>query len=399
MKRLAFIHASVLWTLAALLTVDVPAWTQVYDFPRRDTVSLRSTFNVDDHDVSVHMPIQAFVLSGIPGDNDPFYHASGLLHLLPALSVDDRVEVQLRLVAENWNFSASYQSGYNLILWAKPRITLRLPFSHVIDSLRFSAGDLWRTTAGRGLALDYFEGMGSNTRVVAGKMAYELTTIGYGWTGLDDIYLFSMSYDSNYRINVFSNHFSTISDVDYENTDYLMFSADAQHTFGPVLVWAELGYMYGRGPAGLVGASYQLQAEGLSLELSGQYRWYSDEFFSSSVATDVGFPYFNSLTALDKPVATFRSFTDNSTGLQLLVRAKVRVIGPVFIGTATESFRALYTDTFVGMDFSTIAEVTAGYLNKLFVLYERDGFPSPSASSSDMFRQEGIALVRIRARF
>jgi len=389
-------------TFAMQLTyMSIPAVSQEYDYPRRDSVSLNGTFTVSGHQVDVRMPVNAFVLSGIPGDNDPFYHASGLLHMVPSLEIDDRVEIQLRLVAENWNFSASYEAGNNLILWAKPRVTVRLPFSSVIDSLRISAGDLWRVTAGRGLALDYYEGMGSNTRVVAGKMAYELTTIGYGWTGLDDIYLFSVSYDSSYRINVFSNHFSTIDEVDYEYRDCLMFSADAEHSIGPVLIWAEVGYMYGRGPAGLIGAMYGYHSPSFEFEVSGQYRWYHDDFFSSSISDyiDIPFAYFNSLTALDKPVAIYRSFTDDPSGLQLLVRAKAKIVGPFFIGTTTESFRAVYSDTYVGIAVDEIAEVSVGYLNKLFVLSRDSSFPFPTENNGPMFRQEGIALVRIRARF
>lgn len=394
MKRHACKLAVVMCTFTSL-----QALAQEYNYPRRDSASLHGAFDISGHHVDVKAPINAFVLSGIPGDNDPFYHASGLLHCVPSIDIDNRVEIQLRLAAENWNFSASYESARNLMVWAKPRVTVRLPFSSIIDSLRISAGDLWRVTAGRGLALDYYEGMGSNTRIVAGKMAYELTTIGYGWTGYDDIYLFSVSYDSTYRVNVFSNHFSTIDHVDYTNTDYLMLSADAEHRIGPVTLWAEVGYMVGRGPAGLIGAVYGYRSPDIEFEVSGQYRWYHEDFFSSTMSEYSTFGYLNSLTALDKPVAIYRSFVDDRSGIQVMIRGKATIAGPFFIGTSTEYFRAIYTDTYVGLNVGNIAEVSAGYLNKLFVLSRTDTFPFPVENAGPMFRQEGIALVRIRARF
>jgi hypothetical protein len=376
-------------SLGNLQTLAQPITT-----PKQDSTALSASFSVGTTSFKVTVPTSGFILSGLTESVDPYYHASGLLFAVPALEVDSILTVQLRTSVENTNYSERYLSEFNLKLWARPSATLRLPLGWIFDTLRVHGGDLWRVRAGRGLALDHFESLGSNIRLVAGKTAFELTTIGAGWTGWDDIYIASIEYDSTIRLNAFTNHFAGITDLDAEQ-DKIMFSIDGAVRAEHLEVYGEVGYMLNAGFGGMLGVQGEFESDRFVVGGRVEYRRYNRQFFQTIVNEyrPGQYIYINSLTALDKPVMTFRDYTQIRDGLYGRLYGHVRVLDNIIIGTNTELFNALFTDTYVGYRLDDLVEASIGYLSKIFVLYDENlNYFRP------MFQNDGMMVLRLRYR-
>ncbi|MBS1561866.1 MAG: hypothetical protein JSS89_09695 [Bacteroidetes bacterium] len=388
---------TLLIALLASLTLVMFSMTlsaQAFPEPYKAERILHGAATVGTHAVAWSVPIDAYVLSSHSGDIAPFYHASGLLFTVPTVTIDSVVSVRLRTAAECWNFSASYQSPTNVVVWAKPSILIQSPLTSGIDSVRLLAGDLWRVRVGQGLALDYFEALGASVRLVTGKVGVEATTIGYGWTGSDDIYTMSVQYDSTVRFNGFMNFGGSFPNALASGTGHYLLSVDVQKQFNELLLYTEAGVGQG-GVALLGGATYTFRTPTTFCALHAEGRIYPSGFFPAPVNdsgyTSNRYPYFNSVTALDKPVMTYRNFAKRLQGLYLRLTFRQSIAGPLIVGTDTEYFRNLYTDTYIGLAFGEGAEISVGYMNKTFELYDPTTF-------APMFTNEPMILLRCRTR-
>ncbi|HMQ70008.1 MAG TPA: hypothetical protein PKA90_13485 [Ignavibacteria bacterium] len=311
-----------------------------------------------------------FILSNLSYPIDPFYHASGLFNSIVTTSIGSNINIPLRLVSEVWNFSNSYESPKNMYLWAKPSINIKIPVSFFyVDSIMFTAGDLGRVRQGQGLSLDYFESQGGTFDImVAKKINLNLTGIGYGWTGIDDMYLFGISYDS-----IISMRF--LDDLDSENSSRIL-SADFS-IFGNknLRMYGEAGYNFDQKSKGLLtGLEYMNVFKNGWTNLSFEYRHYDKNFLNLTGKNS--YPYFNSLTALDKPLNNFRYYqpkTSNIDALAARVTFKYFLFPRFFVMSDVEMISIgnpqFAYESVIGFEAYEGVNINVGFLNKFFQLY------------------------------
>lgn len=361
------------------------------------------TFRIGNVTVRPGIEAHAQVLTTAEGNTGPFYHAHGLLHILPSLTINDAVSLRLRTVAEAWSFSSSYLGENNLHLWALPSIRARIVGGGFLDSITVLAGDLWRIKNGQGLALDYFEALGVNVAFHMGDFDVEATTAGYGWTGWDDIYMLNVRYDSLIRVNAFYNFGPLVSAQGEYILNRRIISIDVQLPIaGGLSTYGEFGFAFNHGIGALLGLKYIYKDSATNIQIQAEGRGYGRDFFATAF---FGYPYINSITSLDKPVNTYRSWVGQDIGFYLRAQARQRIYDQFFLTTDTEYLSlnsALYTETCIGYAVTTGVDITVGYLNKLFNLYgvPVDPFnPSGASDHNSMFRVDGQGILKIAVRF
>lgn len=361
------------------------------------------TLKVGALSVRASLEAEALVLSNFIKANDPFYHASTMLHAVPSVTINDIVSIRLRTIAENWNWSNSYDASENKIFWAKPSIRFNIPVTHVADSITVLVGDLWRIKSGQGLALDYFEAQGMQGEVHAGKFYFKAAVAGYGWTGQDDIYIGRAQYDSVFGLNVFVNTLTHIAELDLSGTDRAVLSADVDITLGNGFrVYAEVGTTLVHSAAAMAGIKYNFDSDNTTIDVKIEGRYYRGKFFDGAPTygpygfTDPSYPYINSMTSLDKPINTYRSWVDRERGAYIRIKARQIIYGGLFISTDTEYItdgEGVYTESGIGYRVMKDADLQIVYLNKLFTLYD-SGF----GVHAPMFRLSSQPSLKFTAR-
>jgi hypothetical protein len=151
------------------------------------------------------------------------------------------------------------------------------------------------------LIIDYFESQGGKFSIFKNNIDLSQYWIGYGIDGVDDLFLFSLSYANNYAIRYFYNRFQY--DEKYSpNDDIKIISADAKsdlNKYFKIYVEGALNTMtYGKG--GLVGVRFNFQKRRNKISGNIEYRHYDEKFYTQKLRPT--YHYFNSLTVLDKPV-------------------------------------------------------------------------------------------------
>jgi hypothetical protein len=338
-----------------------------------------------------------FVMAGLPA-TDPFYHASALLFVKPVLSIGRYITVPVRMAAEVWNFSKTYDDPNNLIVWAKPQFAANIPIGLLaVDSVIFRAGDLGRNKHGLGLALEYFEGQGADLSFYAGRVHLRARAIGVGWEGCDDIVSVELAFQPYLGLNTFVN---VRNDPIIEtNSVVLSLTAMTGRRFGSGL-YGEFGVNVATGGiGGLVGADGSGEWGPFEGSAVVEYRHYGYSFFGTNRSE---LPrYFESLTALDKPVNRYDLY-QRTARLHHVVSSELRLrlglFGPWFIGGELEALVGTIDDVFyigeAGVRVGEHGEITTGVMNKIFQLNEdEDG-----RRSVRMFRSRNAPLVLFSAR-
>jgi len=334
----------------------------------------------------IHFSLSAdgFILSSAFQTYDPFYHASGLFNSVLRMDIGEKVSVPLRVVAEDWNFSAPYGDANNRMFWAKPAVNFKLPV-HVlfVDSVYLVAGDLGRIKHGQGLSLDYFESQGAYAEVTfLKKFRVEMSSIGWGWTGMDDIKTIGLCYRNLFAIRFFNNY------DNFQHGEYVrqsrIYSADFSVPVAKDLkVYGEAGFNYDNDNARalMAGIKYsEHETKKVAFDASLEYRFYEKDFLKfQSVGLPFinSYPYFNSLTALDKPVHTFRYYQPmyfDADGIAVKVMLKYYFYDRFFFYTHDEIiFRTEVTDfayeATIGYEPVKNVNLHAGINNKFFRLY------------------------------
>src|SRR4030095_3692730 len=243
------------------------------------------------------------VLSHITETRSPFYHASGLFHSVVSTNIGKNVRIPLRFVAEAWSFSEKYGSRNNLLTWAKVAIQARIPKLFFLDSLVLNLGDLWRQKQGEGLILDYFEAQGGEAKFYRNKFFFSARALGYGLTGSDDIATFSIGYDSALSINHFLNYFIPDPILHNINISSICAYSKVNENFH---IYQEAAINLRTHDKGFLGGflvKYLKKKNFIDARI--EFRFYDKDFYSDQ---EFNSPYFESLTALDKPVNQYYTY-------------------------------------------------------------------------------------------
>ncbi|HEV8265703.1 MAG TPA: hypothetical protein VGQ06_12215 [Gemmatimonadales bacterium] len=304
-----------------------------------------------------------FVMSQVTEPVDPFYHASGLLHVMVSARVGANIEVPLRLLSEAWSFSQPYQANITSVRLAV-RATLRRSSG---DSLTLLAGDLWRVRHGQGLALDNFESQGAAVVASSGRWALEGRLIGFGWAGPDDLYALSLEYDSRVALRLLDDSPDVPSYVGSR-----IVSADARLAV-PIVgeAYAEIGRnVDARRWGALAGVRRQFGDARHRLAVNVEYRHYDRDFFRNETNGAAIYFYFVSLTALDKPLHTFQLYQQHR-GRHDVVAARAQgraYLRSWFLDADVETITGTLDDVAyeasIGFDAGPNADLRVGGLNK-----------------------------------
>jgi hypothetical protein len=321
----------------------------------------------DSLPVTFTLRFSGFVLGQVTEPVDPFYHASAMLHVIATARVGTNVEVPVRVLAEAWSFSQPY--GFN-ITTVRPAIRVAWRGRSPRDSLVLLVGDLWRVRHGQGLALDDFESQGGIVNARAGRWRATAALIGYGWAGPDDLYTLGLEYHDRVAVRLLDDS----PDVPaYAGSRIL--SADGRLAL-PVVgeVYGEIGRNVDRRRWGaLVGLRRTVRSSRNEVRASLEFRHYDSDFFGNETNAGVTvYPYFGSLTALDKPLHNFQLYQAHRgrhdvVAARVQGRASVRhwfVDGDVegITGTIDE----LGYEASVGVEANAAVDLRTGVLNKFF---------------------------------
>lgn len=349
-----------------MLALSVPVAAQSVDStPRQDSIPVKFSFAAS-----------GFVLSNVNGDVDPFYHASALLHVVVNARVGDNVDIPMRLLSEAWNFSQPYSVTLTTL---RPAIRVAVRSRHPGDSLAVLAGDLWRVRHGEGLSLDDFESRGAAFGAYSGHWTLDGHLIGWGWTGVDDLYTLSLGYADRIAIRFLDDS----PDIPGYRGSRVV-STDARVAI-PVA-----GTLYGELArnvdaqrwGGLVGVRGRLERGRHRLSGRVEYRHYDRNFFRNDDNVAVTYSYFSSLTALDKPMHSFHLYqTRRGRHDVFAVRVQGRAsVGSWFVDADVEGIAGtvheIAYEAAIGVSPSPVADLRVGILNKIFQ------FP---IASQDMF--------------
>ncbi len=330
----------------------------------------------DSVPVTFSWAASGFVMGQFTEAVDPFYHASGLLHLTVTARVGANLEVPLRLVSEAWNFSQPYQTNITSVRPAL-RVTLRRGAG---DSLTLLAGDLWRVRHGQGLALDHFESQGAALVATSGRWSLEGRLIGFGWAGPDDLYALSLVYDSRLAVRLLDD---SPDFPPYAGSRIV--SVDARVAV-PVAgeVYTELGRnLDARRWGGLAGVRRHFRDGRHRLVVSVEYRHYDDDFFRNDTNGSSIYPYYVSLTALDKPLHNFQLYQQHRGRHDVVAaRAQGRAylrswFVDVDVERITGTLDYVAYEGSVGFEAGPNADLRIGGLNK---------FLQPPTAQEGMFR-------------
>lgn len=335
-----------------------------------------------------------FILSSFTqGSISPFYHASALFNSIITAKIGDNVSLKLRAVAEVWNFSDFYGSPQNLFTWAKPSINISVPInSSIVDEFYVQAGDMGRMKHGQGLCLDYFEAQGVDLKLKSKKLMLEFKTAGWGWTGLDDIHTLSLSYDTNFAVRWFSDYYNYSVDIISGDFNFPLWKGfNLYGEYGKNSTTMGDGYLFG--------AKYQIQGKKSYLKLSAEYRHYDASFLKFGNYDK--FPYFNSLTAIDKPVNNFQYYQSMySSDVDIL---SVRIIGKYFFmdkfflfGDVESSVIIPAYQLLLGYEAVKDVDINIGFMNKFFRLYNSQ---NSNRDSMFMLLKELWSVISISYKF
>jgi hypothetical protein len=353
------------------------------------------TTSVDSVPVTLAARASGFVLGQLAGPVEPFYHASALLHTVITAKVGTNVEIPVRALAEVWNFSNYYGIGSTAI---RPALHVTIRDAGLLDSITVLVGDLWRMKHGQGLVLDYFESQGGELAAYAQRWALQVRAIGMGWGVADDLYSVSLGFDSLIGVRYLDDS----PDIPaYRGSQFL--SVDV----APKV--ADLGRLYAeagrnldtRTWGGLVGARGGYARGRNHVTFSAEYRHYERSFFNNDsvggfMNGGLVYPYYASLTALDKPLNTPHLYLQHR-GQHNVAAARVR--GRVYLKDwfldadlegLTGTVDLLAYDVAIGFAANPLADLSVGVLNKLF------RFPTYAQS---MFNVRDKAWPFMRASF
>lgn len=332
----------------------------------------------------------AFVLSTLEGNISPFYHASSLFHGVASVGIGKNLSVHLRIVSEVWSFSEMYDDPENFFTWAKPSIRGVIPVhAFGLDTITFRVGDLWRVTHAHGLVLDYFEAQGSEISLQFGPVRVQGRTIGVGIDYYDDIYSFDVVYNSIVGFHFFDDFAGSFLNGGEKDAEIFSVDADVPVIDG-IHTYAEAGFNHLQHAKGLiVGVEAALMLQGASLDLRAEYRHYDAGFWGSpTIPARYGqgwvlydsletrrFPYFNSLTAIDKPINTPHLYMTHGRSAQtfsLRVKVKQSIVGGLHFAADAEKLFGTYDRFFyeagIGYDLDPRVIFFFGPFNKIFVL-------------------------------
>lgn len=281
-------------------------------------INTDTLFTLKGVPVSFTIDAEGFVLSHVTEYQDPFYHASGMFSSVVTAKIGKNVRVPLRIVAENWNFSEKYGSDKNLWFWVKPSIQARIIRLPILDSVVFNVGDLWRQKQGQGLILDYFEYQGGEVKFYKNKLEIAVRDMGYGLTGSDDIATFSVGYDSAISIRHFMNYFNfgnSSKDVNISSIDSYVKISRNIHIYQEAAL--NLSSFAKGANLGLV-ILYGWKKNFVDTKI--EFRYYEKDFYFENTSVT---NYFESMTALDKPLNNYYVYLINNQ-LNRVLSARVR---------------------------------------------------------------------------
>jgi hypothetical protein len=327
-----------------------------------------STASADSVPVAVSFAGAGWIIGQVSRSVDPFYHGSGLLHGVMTVKIGDNVQVPLRVISEVWNYS----QGYGQVLTTlRPAVRVSLPGAGPVDSLTVLAGDLWRVRHGQGLMLDYFESQGAAVGVYGGRLALEGRFIGAGWSGHDDVYAFGFAYDSRMALRYFDNNSDGGS---YQGSRIV--SADLRLPVAQgVEVYAEgASNTTTKHGAWLAGVRWEATKVRNRIAATAEYRHYDQRFFNNEQPIPVPYPYFFSLTALDKPVHNYHFYLRRPGAHDVVaVRTRGRAYGgPWFVDADLEAIAGepagyyFAGEASVGVEANPLVDLRVGALNKFF---------------------------------
>jgi hypothetical protein len=285
------------------------------------------TINIKQTPVEFTLDSKGFILYGISkSDINPFYHYSAIADNNIKAIINNASELRLKLVNEVWSFSKPYQIGeyYQNYLWAKPSIflktkePLRLFNKKFIDTISILAGDLWRQKDADGLLLDDFESQGAIINVnFLKKFLFNWKIIGAGWTQFDDYRSFKLGYSDLASVTYVYNFLNGSNNIN----DAKILNLGIHHCLNNFNIKADIAKNFTTNKiAALLGMEYFFSENKLNFTLDIEYRHYEDHFFF--LRENFLFPYFNSMTGLDKKINNFQLYqlyqnTQNALALLL----------------------------------------------------------------------------------
>lgn len=257
--------------------------------------------------VTYDLSAEGFILRG--DNTNPYYHGSGLLHTVHTFTIDEYVQVPFRIAAEAASYSARYGADQNLELWGKVALKARIPVDAFwLDSLNVHAGDLWRQSHGRGLALDYFEAQGIVIDMHFGDFLLQGRGMGVGWYYVDDIRTLSLRYADYVGVHALFNYTGGIRLEEGTNLAAIVSADFNVPVWNGIELYGEAGtnVQEGDGFGMMAGVKYSWAGEATVISTYAEYRHYDADFFRMGRYTDGRFAEdrifpFVSLTGLDKP--------------------------------------------------------------------------------------------------
>lgn len=325
---------------------------------------IRPTFNLNS---------KGFILSSLDNNSiSPFYHGSGLSHSLLTTKISNNIEIPLRFVVENWNYSELYDSPENMKIWGKVALKVNIPVDNIISNIKIQAGDLWRVKNGYGLTLDNFEAQGSNFNITfVNGIEFDFKTLGVGWKYVDDIYLYSLKYKDIVSINLLNNFLN-------DDISFKILSVDNKLKINKYLtLYNEIGYNFFTSDFAMLSKVEFLKLNKRNrIKLGAEFRTYSYYFLNHYEGTN--YPYFNSLTSIDKPYNNFRTYQVLMGGTQLNFDIDFRIFlyDDFFINSNSEfiigNTITIPYELTIGYDINNTIQLHLGLLNKFFNLYKPD---------------------------
>jgi hypothetical protein len=320
--------------------------------------------------VSFSLNVEGFVLSHITTYEDPFYHASALFNSVLTAKIGSNVSVPLRIVAENWNFSSSYGSSKNIKVWIKPSIKAKISKVLFLDSVVFNVGDLWRQKQGQGLILDYYEAHGGEVKLYKKRFEISLRDMGFGLTGFDDIATFGLGYDSVICLRHFMNYYNlgnNRKDINISSIDSYVKLNSNIHIYQEAAI-----NLKSYAKAANLGLVLLYQWKKNFLDAKFEFRYYEKDFYFENTPYT---SYFESMTALDKPLNQFYIYMiNNNLNRVLSARVKARYFpydgffGDVDLEPMLGDIEKFGYEASIGFEPEVNVLLRAGIMNKFFNL-------------------------------